>query len=61
MAPYPTLAALGTDHDGSTWLLDLETAGVVQLRGDAQIAGDLARFLAAELALNVWSDDVGSP
>jgi hypothetical protein len=58
VAPYPSLASLGVDDDGGTWLLDLEAATLTVLRGHPQGCLDLARFLAAELAVNVWSDDV---
>lgn len=58
LAPYPGLVAIGTADDGATWLLDLEAAGVVHLVGDSVACEDLARFIGAELALNVWSDDV---
>ena len=58
VAPYPTLASLGIDKDGGTWLIDLEAAKLIVLHGDPERCLDLARFLAAELAVNVWSDDV---
>ena len=45
-----------TTPDGGTWLLDLESAGVTQIVGAPAAAADLARFIAAELALNPWSD-----
>ncbi|WP_310961351.1 LysM peptidoglycan-binding domain-containing protein [Nocardioides terrisoli] len=57
-APYPALVAVGIDAFGATWLLDLECAGVLHLGGDAERCENLARFIAAELALNKWSDDV---
>ena len=58
LAPYPTLVAIGLDSGGSTWLLDLEAAGILQLLGDTSACTDLARFIAAELATNSWSDAV---
>jgi LysM repeat protein len=57
-APYPALVTLGLDPDGGTWLVDLEAAGVVQLRGPSTVCDDVVRFLAAELATNRWSDVV---
>ncbi len=57
-APYPTLVAIGIDNEGSTWLVDLEAAGIVQLLGDTSACTDVARFIAAELAANTWSDHV---
>jgi nucleoid-associated protein YgaU len=56
LAPLPTLAAIGSDADGHTWLLDLERAGTIALTGDPDRCLDLARFLAAELSVNHWSD-----
>ncbi len=56
LAPLPTLAAIGSDDQGYCWLLDLERAGVISLTGDPARCLDLARFLAAELAVNTWSD-----
>lgn len=58
LAPYPALVAIGTADDGATWLLDLEAAGLVRLLGDRTACEDLARFMAAELAVNMWSDDI---
>lgn len=58
LAPYPVLVAIGTAGDGATWLLDLEAAGLLHLTGDRAACEDLARFMAAELAVNAWSDDV---
>jgi nucleoid-associated protein YgaU len=58
LAPYPTLVAIGTAEDGATWLLDLEATSVLNLRGDRVACENLARFLAAELAINTWSDHV---
>jgi hypothetical protein len=56
LAPLPTLAAIGTDARGHAWLLDLERAGAIALTGDPTRCLNLARFLAAELAVNTWSD-----
>ncbi|WP_460818639.1 LysM peptidoglycan-binding domain-containing protein [Nocardioides korecus] len=56
ISPYPAMVTLGMDPEGGTWLLDLESAGVIQIVGDRPAGTDLARFIAAELALNPWSD-----
>jgi nucleoid-associated protein YgaU len=56
LAPLPTLAAVGSDDEGYCWLLDLERAGAIALTGDPLRCLDLGRFLAAELAVNTWSD-----
>ena len=56
ISPYPAMVTLGEDPEGGTWLLDLESAGVIQIVGDRPAGTDLARFIAAELALNPWSD-----
>ncbi len=56
MPPYPTLVTVGSSDDGVHWLLDLERIGSLTLTGDPQRAADLARFMAAELAHNSWSE-----
>jgi LysM repeat protein len=53
---YPAMATVGVDDEGRTLFIDIEGAGVVQIVGDAAAAVELARFMAAELALNPWSD-----
>jgi hypothetical protein len=55
-APFPTLTSVGYTATGEHWLLDLERIGAVSLRGDAERCLNLARFLAAELAHNTWSE-----
>lgn len=60
LAPYPCLVSAGYTGDGTEWLLDLEHARVVQLDGDPARRLALARFMAAELALNNWSDDISA-
>ncbi|WP_246066158.1 LysM peptidoglycan-binding domain-containing protein [Geodermatophilus aquaeductus] len=55
LAPYPTLVTLGTEG-GRRWLLDLERVGVLRVTGPADRCEDFARHLAAELAVNGWSD-----
>lgn len=56
MSPYPAMVTIGVDAEDATWFVDLEGVGVVQIVGDAEACKDLARFIAAELALNAWSD-----
>jgi hypothetical protein len=56
LAPYPALVGVGYGGDGEHWLLDLERAGAVSLTGDEHGCLDLGRFIAAELAVNGWSD-----
>lgn len=58
LAPYPTLVAVGLDAEAATWLIDLEAAGILQLEGDRDACRQLARYIAAELATNTWSDDI---
>ena len=57
-APYPTLASVGYTSDGDYWLLDLEGIGALTLTGDRNRCQDLARFLAADLAHNSWSEQL---
>ena len=55
-APFPTLASVGYTPAGDHWLLDLERIGALSLSGDSERCLNLARFLAAELAHNAWSE-----
>jgi nucleoid-associated protein YgaU len=57
-APFPTLATVGHTPAGEHWLIDLERVGALTLTGDRDRAVALARFLAAELAHNSWSESV---
>jgi nucleoid-associated protein YgaU len=56
LAPYPCLVSVGYSEDGTEYLLDLEHAGALQLAGDPGRCLDLARYMVAELANNMWSD-----
>ena len=55
-APFPTLASVGYTDEGEHWLLDLERIAALSLAGDAERCLNLARFVAAELAHNTWSE-----
>ncbi|MBW3550956.1 MAG: hypothetical protein KY442_09110 [Proteobacteria bacterium] len=55
-APYPGLVTVGHTGAGEHYLIDLERIGALSLTGDRQRCLDLARFVAAELAHNRWSD-----
>lgn len=55
-APFPTLTSVGYTAAGEHWLLDLERIGAMSLSGDPERCLNLARFLAAELAHNAWSE-----
>jgi LysM domain len=56
IAPYPALVSVAHTADGKQLLLDLEQLGRVRLTGDPAVCRNLARFIAAELAHNPWSD-----
>ncbi|TFV52076.1 LysM peptidoglycan-binding domain-containing protein [Blastococcus sp. TF02A_35] len=55
-APFPTLASVGHTAAGEHWLVDLERVAAISLSGDSERCLNLARFLAAELAHNSWSE-----
>ncbi|MDX6263293.1 MAG: hypothetical protein QOH84_4981 [Kribbellaceae bacterium] len=56
-APYPTLVTLGSNADGATVLVDLDTAdGIVSFGGITNASRDVVGSLAAELATNQWSE-----
>lgn len=55
LAPYPALVSVG-ETENARWLIDLEGIGVLRLHGPAQRRYDFCRHLAAELAVNRWSD-----
>lgn len=58
LAPYPALVTVGYSGAGEHYLVDLERVGAISLTGDPERCEDLARYLAAELAHNRWSEQL---
>jgi len=67
LAALPTLVTVGSRADPAAagpaaaeehLLLDLERLGVLAIGGEPEPAGDLLRYLASELAMNSWADEV---
>ena len=56
--PWPLLVTIGADTADRVVLLNLEHAGLVTVSGDPVMSADFTRYLAAELAINPWSDRV---
>lgn len=53
-APWPLLVTIGRRGDRPWWLLNVEDLSLV-INGDPQRAAALARYVAAEIAVNAWS------
>jgi len=54
--PYPLLVSVGYTTAGDHYLIDLERIGSLSLTGDRERCLNLARFIAAEVAHNQWSE-----
>ncbi|WP_431679111.1 LysM peptidoglycan-binding domain-containing protein [Kitasatospora sp. KL5] len=57
-SPYPALATLGREADGSLVLANLEAFGVLLAPTDPADARAVLRAIAVELATAPWSDDL---
>ena len=57
--PYPLLVSVGYTPAGDHYLIDLERIGSLSLSGDQDRCLNLARFIAAEVAHNQWSELLG--
>lgn len=55
-APWPLLVTIGRRDGQPWWLLNVEDLSLV-VRGDPERATALARYVAAEIAVNAWSQD----
>lgn len=55
-APWPLLVTIGRRDGRPWWLLNVEDLSI-QVNGDPQRATALARYVAAEIAVNAWSQD----
>jgi LysM repeat protein len=56
--PYPLLVTIGASDTGETWLLNCEELAILTISGDATYGRDFVRHLAAQLAINPWSNRV---
>lgn len=55
ISPYPALVTIGTAA-GGVLMLDLEQLGSINIVGDEDIARGMLNAIAAELAVNPWTD-----
>ncbi|GAA3873435.1 tetratricopeptide repeat protein [Tessaracoccus defluvii] len=56
--PWPLLVTIGADADDRVVLFNLDQAGRVTITGDPVMSADFERYVAAELAVNPWSEDI---
>jgi DNA-binding SARP family transcriptional activator len=56
VSPAPALCPVGTTHDGTEVLIDLEAAAITALTGDPARSSDLLRAMAVGAAGAPWAD-----
>lgn len=56
--PWPALVSLGTRHDGSYLLVNLEELSVMDVQADDEMARGIQSAVAMELAMSLWAEEL---